>query len=135
MGSLIFIDTSAFVAILTKEPEASDFLSRIMASDKRSTGAHVRLEASMNLAQVLRIAPSVAQELLDEFLSEARISVVPITDAIARRAVESFEAFGKGRHPAGLDFGDCLSHACVASDRAPILFKGRDFAKTDLVLA
>ncbi|MEN3238802.1 type II toxin-antitoxin system VapC family toxin [Methylobacterium ajmalii] len=132
----MFIDTSAVVAILADEPEAAAFLACIEASKRRETGAHVRLEATINVARILGLPVPVAQDLYDAFLATAGITVVSISDAVARRAVAAFEIYGKGRgHPAQLNFADCLSYACAASYRAPILFKGRDFTHTDLKIA
>lgn len=132
----MFIDTSAVVAILVGEPEAATFASPIEAAGCRETGPHVRLEATINLARILGLPVAVAQDMYDAFLAKAGIAVIPIDDAIARRAVEAFDIYGKGRgHPAGLNFADCLSYACAASRRVPILFKGRDFVHTDLAVA
>ncbi|BAU90020.1 PilT protein domain-containing protein [Methylorubrum populi] len=78
----------------------------------------------------------MAQEMYDAFLATAGITVVSIDDAVARRAVDAFDTYGKGRgHPAQLNFADCLSYACAACHRVPILFKGRDFIHTDLDVA
>ncbi len=131
----MFIDTSAIVAILTLEPEAEAFAEKINTTTDPTTGAHVRLEACMNLARILGVEIRTATELYDEFLHQAKITVLPISDSISRSAVEAYDRFGKGRHPAGLNFEDCLSYACAAHARAPILFKGRDFGQTDLPLA
>ncbi|KMO14843.1 type II toxin-antitoxin system VapC family toxin [Methylobacterium platani] len=132
----MFIDTSAVVAILADEPEAASFLACIEAAKRRETAPHVRLEATINLARILGVPVSVAQEMYDAFLAAAGISVVSIGDAIARRAVDAYDTYGKGRsHPAQLNFADCLSYACAAYYRSPILFKGRDFVHTDLRIA
>ncbi|MEH3147502.1 MAG: type II toxin-antitoxin system VapC family toxin [Methylobacterium frigidaeris] len=132
----MFIDTSAVVAILADEPDAAAFLARIEAAGRRETGPHVRLEATISLARILGLPISVAQEMYDAFLAAAGISVVSIGDAIARRAVDGFDAYGKGRgHPARLNSADRLSYACAACHRAPILFKGRDFTHADLKTA
>ena len=132
----MFIDTSAVVAILADEPEASVFIARIEAAGRRETGPHVRLEATINLARILGLPVAVAQEMYDAFLEAAGITVVSIDDAVARRAVQAFDAYGKGRgHPAQLNFADCLSYACAATGGIPILFKGRDFIHTDLDIA
>lgn len=132
----MFIDTSAVVAILADEPEAAAFLTRIEAAERRETGAHVRLEATINFARILGLAVPDAQEMYDAFLAAAGIIVVPISDVIARRSVDAFAIYGKGRgQPAQLNFADCLSYACAASSSVPILFKVRDFSRTDLVSA
>lgn len=132
----MFIDTSAIVAILADEPEAASFLACVEAAKHRQTGSHVRLEATISLARILGLPVPAAQEMFDAFLETAGITVISLSDAIARRAVHAFDAYGKGRgHPAQLNFADCLSYACAAAYRAPILFKGRDFIHTDLKIA
>ncbi|RAX37710.1 type II toxin-antitoxin system VapC family toxin [Rhizobium tropici] len=130
---MMFIETSAFVAILADEPEGDSYLGAVDGAATRQTSAHVRLEATINLARILGLEVPDAQEMFDAFLQAAKITVVPITDAIARRAVEAFAVYGKGRgHPAQLNFADCLSYACADTLKMPILFKGRDFEETDL---
>lgn len=129
----MFVETSAIVAILAEEPEADRFLALIEQAGRRETGAHVRFEATINLARILGLSIPNAQALFDGFILAADIAILPLTDAIVRWAVEAFDVYGKGRgHPAQLNFGDCLSYACAASRRSPILFKGLDFARTDL---
>lgn len=129
----MFVDTSAVVAILADEPEADHFLDRLAQDSEKITAPHVRLECSMILARVLGLEVDDAERLFDEFLIEAGIQVVAITDAIGRKAVQAFSRFGKGQgHPAQLNFGDCLSYACASEYAASILFKGADFAQTDL---
>lgn len=132
----MFIDTSAIVAILTAEPDAAAFLAAIDTDTRRETGAHVRVEATINLARILGLPVPVAEELFDNFLATAKIVVLSINDAVARRAVDAFTRYGKGQgHLAQLNFGDCLSYALAAHYRAPILFKGQDFSHTDLKAA
>ncbi|ARO55202.1 Ribonuclease VapC30 [Methylorubrum extorquens] len=132
----MFIGTSAVVAILADEPEAPAFAACIEAAGRRETGPHVRLEAVINLARILGLPVAAAQEMYDAFLEAAGITVVSIDDAVARRAVAAFDTYGKGwGHPAQLNFADCLSYACAATGRVPILFKGRDFIHTDLAVA
>ncbi|MBB5765551.1 type II toxin-antitoxin system VapC family toxin [Methylorubrum rhodesianum] len=132
----MFIDTSAVAAILAGEPEATAFVACIEAAGGRETGPHVGLEATINLARILGLPIAVAQKMYDAFLATAGTTVVPIDDAVARRGVDAFDRYGKGRgHPAQLGFADCLSYACAASGRVPILFKGRDVTRTDLAIA
>ncbi len=128
----MFLDTSAIVAILCGEPDAAELAQRIAAAERRLTSPVVRLEACMVLASQLDMAPSQANALVDEFLEEANVSMVPIDDKIGALAVACFEAFGKGRHSARLNLGDCLSYACAKAYRSPLLFKGEDFSRTDI---
>jgi ribonuclease VapC len=128
----MFLDTSAIVAILCDEPDAAELAQRIAAAERRFTSSVVRLEACMVLASQLDMAPSQANALVDEFLEEANVSMVLIDDKIGALAVACFEAFGKGRHSARLNLGDCLSYACAKAYRSPLLFKGEDFSRTDI---
>jgi ribonuclease VapC len=129
----MFIDTSAVVAILCGEPEADRYLALLAADGETVTGAHVRLESTMILARNLGLDIDTAEQLFDDFLTEAGIIVMAITDAISRKAVRAFARFGKWRgHRAQLTFGDCLSYGCAAERLSPILFKGANFTHTDL---
>ena len=132
----MFIDTSAVVSILMGEPGADRLADAIAAAKQRLTSPLVRLEACMVLSTRLDIAPRLAQKQFDAFLVEADVTVIPVTDKIGAMAVAAFEQFGKGRsNKAKLNLADCMSYACAKSYRAPILFTGRDFAKTDLRIA
>lgn len=90
----------------------------------------------MNIMRILGIPAEAANALFDEFIERAAVEIVPIGDMTSQIAVRAFARFGKGRgHPAQLNFGDCLSYACAREHDAAILFKGRDFAQTDLQIA
>ncbi len=128
----MFVDTSAIVAILCGEPDSAELAERLAAAERRFTSPVVRLEASMVLATRLDIAPTRANALFDEFLDEANVSMILINDKIGALAVACFETFGKGRHSARLNLGDCLSYACARAYRSPLLFKGEDFSQTDI---
>ena len=128
----MFVDTSAIVAILCGEDDAAEFARRLAAAERRFTSPVVRLEACMVLASRLDITPSQANALFDDFLEEANVSIAPINDKIGILAVACFESYGKGRHPARLNLGDCLSYACARAYRSPLLFKGEDFSQTDI---
>ena len=132
MGPLIFIDTSVFVAILASEPDRARFEVEIAAAERRITSSIVRLETAMVLASKVDISPRAAEGQFEKFLASADVEETAIDKAIARRAVECFERFGRGRHPAKLNFGDCLSYACSKAHGARLLFKGDDFAQTDV---
>lgn len=133
---MIFVDTSAVVAILASEPEAGDFAAKLEAAKQPISAGHVILEASMRLSTLLGLEPTVADRLVTRMLREARIAVVPIDEEIAHLAVAAFERYGKGRgHEARLNFGDCLSYACAQSHGVALLFKGNDFAATDIARA
>jgi ribonuclease VapC len=128
---LIFVDTSIFVAILALEPDRAGFESEIEIATRRLTSSIVRLETAMVLASRIDISPRQAEGQFDKFLISAKVEEVAIDAAIGRRAVECFEKFGRGRHPARLNFADCLSYACAKTFGARLMFKGNDFARTD----
>ena len=132
----MFIDTSAVVSIIMGEPGADGLADAIAAAKQRLTSPLVRLEACRVLSTRLDIAPRLAEKQFDAFLVEAGVTVIPVTDKIGAMAVTAFEQFGKGRSKrAKLSLADCMSYACAKGYRAPILFTGRDFAKTDLNIA
>jgi ribonuclease VapC len=128
----MFVDTSAIVAILCGESDATELAQRLAAAERRYTSPVVRLEACMALASRLDVSPAQANALFDDFVVEADLSIIPINDKIGALAVACFETFGKGRHPARLNLGDCLSYACAKAYRSQLLFKGDDFSQTDI---
>jgi len=133
---VIFVDTSAVVAMLAAEPDASALAQKLEADRERISAGHVILEASMRLASLLALTPTAADGLVTRLLREADIRIVPITEEIAHVSVAAFQRYGKGRrHRARLNFGDCVSYACARTHRARLLFKGRDFAHTDIARA
>lgn len=132
----MFVDTSVIVALLAREPDAARYAERIAAAPARYTSGLVVLEASMRLSTMLDLDPVFVETRIQALLDEARISVVAINGGIAKVAVEAFARFGKGRgHPAQLNLADCMSYACARAYRVPLLFKGEDFAHTDVEAA
>ena len=126
------LDTSAILAILELEPEAEVFSLAIEAADVRLVSAATVVEAGMVL-QARHGDPGATQ--LDRFLEKTAAEVVPVTLAHATLARQAFARYGKGRHPAGLNFGDCFTYALAKASGLPILFKGDDFARTDAASA
>lgn len=132
----MFIDSSAFVAILTGEPDQRRLVEALDGSERRLTSGLVRLETVMRTASKLNITVEDAQAALDRLIKECGIEVLAITDEISRVAVDAFARFGKGRgHPAQLNLADCMSYAVASVHRCPLLFIGKDFIHTDLVSA
>jgi ribonuclease VapC len=127
------IDTSAVVAILRLENEADAFLRAIASTDACTMSAVSALEAAMVLAGV-NGGPAVWQPL-DDLLAKAAVDIAPFDSLQASIARSAFMRFGKGKHPAALNFGDCASYALAMTRKAPLLFKGNDFSKTDVVAA
>jgi ribonuclease VapC len=129
---VIVLDSSAVVAIFKKEPELEAFQEKIRDANRVFLSAVSYLEISMVLAGSVFAG---ALEELDAFLREWKVEVLPFDEAQAKIARKAFMKYGKGLHPAGLNFGDCAAYALAASNGAPLLFKGDDFSKTDIVLA
>ena len=132
---MIFVDTSALIAILAEEPDASMFAAKIEAEADCISGAHVILESSMRFATIAGLRRRWPTDRLHRVPGGA-IDVVPMTEDVAHVAVAAFERYGKGRKSrAGLNFGDCLSYACAKVHGARLLFKGDNFAHTDIAKA
>jgi ribonuclease VapC len=133
---VIFLDTSAIVAMLAREPDGPSLADKLEGTHERITAGHVILESAMRLSSLFHISPSAADTRVTALLRESAVEVVPITEAIAHGAVAAFERYGKGRkHRASLTFGDCLSYACAKAHGAKLLFKGEDFVHTDVARA
>ena len=127
----MIIDTSAFLAILQDEPDRRSFTEAIAAAAVRRTSAATFLEASMVLEA--RYGADGVQRL-DMLIESAGIQVVEVDLVQARVARRAFADFGKGRHPAGLNYGDCFAYALARRLGEPLLCKGGDFSRTDLNL-
>ena len=126
------VDSSAVLAILFSEPERDTFSAAL-------TGAGVRLMSSVNALEAAvvvssRKGPYGVREF-DLLLHHAEFEVVPFTVDHFRLARDAYERYGKGRHPAGLNLGDCCAYALARHTGESLLFKGDDFARTDVVPA
>lgn len=130
---MIVVDTSALIAILRREPDADVFLRCIAEAGGCLVSAVSQLEASLVLAG--RTGDRSAWRDLDALLRRAAMQVVAHDAALAETARDAFLRYGKGRHPAALNFGDCASYALARSRALPLLFKGDDFRRTDLIAA
>ena len=125
------IDTSAVVAILRDEPEQQRFSKAIEAAEVRLMSIATFVEASIAIEG--RLGAEGAREL-DRFLNRAEIELVPVDLEQGRAARDGFDLYGKGRHRAALNYGDCFSYALARTRDEPLLCKGDDFAHTDVVL-
>jgi ribonuclease VapC len=128
----VIIDSSALVAILCKEPEALRLASAIADSSVRWLPASCFLEASMLL---LGRGGEIGVRDMDLLIARYRIEIVAFTESQARLAREAFQCYGKGRHPAKLNFGDCMAYALAKDTGEELLFKGTDFSQTDIAVA
>lgn len=131
----MMLETSAILAVLLNEPERAEFLARIEIAKSPFTSSVALSEAAMALAARTLVTPTAALTAVRAFLDEAGVSIVDFVLPMAERAIEAREKFGRGRHPAALNFGDCLSYGAARYYRAPLLFKGDDFAQTDIASA
>ena len=123
------IDTSALVAILQDEPERRSFNQAIEAAESRSMSVASFVEASLIIES--RYGPDGIRDL-DLFIAKAKIEVVPVDAEQGHVARTAFRNYGKGRHRAGLNFGDCFAYALAKTLDEPLLFKGTDFVLTDI---
>ena len=128
----MIVDASAIVGIILREPGWEDLLAKLAGADSPAVGAPTLAETGLVLtAKLGRRAPGI----LARFLQEAELTVIPFGEPQWPAAVEAYARFGKGRHPASLNFGDCLTYAVARVAGRPLLFVGDDFSKTDLPAA
>lgn len=127
---MMAIDTSVILAMALREPEADQF-QRLVRRDAVIIGWPTLLELRMVLTGK---GFANAAAIVDQLAELPNVTAVAFDPAHYRAAERAFERFGKGRHPAGLNMGDCFSYAVAAVNKAPLLFKGQDFGKTDLRL-
>lgn len=123
------VDTSALLAILQDEPERRAFNEAIEAADTRAMSMANFVETSIVLES--RHGAEGIRDL-DLFIERAAIELVDVTLPQGHAARRAFARYGKGRHPAGLNFGDCFAYALATERSEPLLFKGGDFDKTDV---
>jgi ribonuclease VapC len=125
------IDTSALVAILQREPKRRLFIEAIEAADSRLLSVATFVEISIVIE-----ARHGAEGLrdLDHFIGRAAIELVAVDAEHGKTARDAFSRFGKGRHRAGLNYGDCFSYALAMLSGEPLLFKGDDFVHTDVAM-
>jgi ribonuclease VapC len=127
----MIVDSSAVVAILRAEPDAPVYSQAIEQARRKLMAAPTFLETAM---VVIGRKGEAAGAGIERFLLRSGIEIVPFTPAAARVAAAAFVRYGKGRHPAGLNFGDCISYALAKTELMPLLFKGDDFRLTDIEL-
>jgi ribonuclease VapC len=129
----MIVDTSELVAILFGEPEGDLYTRLIHDADRCLMSAGSFLELSIVTERQTTGAEAGRQ--CDMFFRRAGITIEPFTVEQAHLARQAFHDFGKGRHPAGLNFGDCFAYALAKITGEPLLYKGRDFKKTDIISA
>ena len=127
---MIVVDTSAVLAVAFDEPDANHFLIAIDSAAGCLMSAVSFVEASIVINRRRGEAMTPDIELMIGVLG---IEIEPVTTNQARLASEAYRTYGKGNHPAALNFGDCFAYALSRASRLPLLFKGDDFAKTDVL--
>ena len=129
----MIVDTSALVAIVVREP-GHEALLDVLAAPTTSAGIGTPTVAELGLVLSARLRTD-ARSLVAGLIDQLQIDKVPFADAHWQAAVEAFWRFGRGRHRAALNFGDCLTYAVASLSGEPLLYVGDDFAYTDLVAA
>jgi ribonuclease VapC len=126
----VAVDSSALIAILNRETEMPRFLEALEGSHP-VVGWPTIFEVRI---WCLRRVGNLFQPWLESWLDHQDTTLMSFNGVLERVAAEAYERFGKGRHPAALNFGDCMTYAVARHSAAPLLFKGSDFAKTDLAI-
>jgi ribonuclease VapC len=127
----VIVDSSAVLAILLREPSWRPLLETIVAAEAPSIAAPTLVESGLVLTSRLG---ATGKSLLARFVQESGLREIAFADAHWPVAIDAFLRYGKGRHPAALNFGDCLTYAAAIVAREPLLCVGDDFAQTDLTL-
>jgi ribonuclease VapC len=128
----LILDTSAILAIVFQETEQDDFLRKIGGAPMVGVGAPTLVETTIVTAARLG---EQAHRLISAMVDRAGIVVISFDAPHSQLAAEAWLRFGKGRHPAALNFGDCMAYATARLARQPLLCKGDGFSQTDLALA
>lgn len=128
----MFIDASALCAVLLEEPEQAEFRIRITMASQATTSPVAVWETVRALVRERSAHVASALEVVERLLDAGQIVIVPIGPDEQALAISAFDRFGKGRHPAALNMGDCFAYACARSLGVPLLFKGGDFSRTDI---
>ena len=131
----MFLDASAIIAMIAGESDAASLAARLGQAQQVIVSPITAYEAVLGLARVGNTSVADASAVLDRFLAEVSAAVVPIDAACGQAAVAAFDRFGKGRHPAALNLGDCFAYACAQQHRVALLCKGEDFPRTDIMVA
>ena len=131
MRAACVIDTSALIAIALAEPNADPLTAKLLSIERRYIGAPSVLEAEIVLAQR---APNAPVNAITELMQTLGIDELAFTQAMRERSHNAWQIFGKGRHPAALNYGDCMSYGVASALGLPLLFIGNDFVRTDIQL-
>jgi ribonuclease VapC len=129
----MFVDASAIVAMAAGEADAPRFAAAVAKAARRLTSPIAVYESALAVARILPLPVDDARHAIAEFLAVAEIEVVAVPADAAALAIDAFARYGKGQgHPAQLNMGDCFAYACARHFDVPLLYKGDDFAQTDV---
>ena len=131
----MFVDASAIMAILARESDGPALAGRLDRAQRVYTSPLAIYETVLAIARIRNISVTDAEAVANSFLAAAQIEVIPISPEIARGAINAFEQFGRGRHSARLNMGDCFAYTCARALAVPLLFKDDDFSQTDIAVA
>ena len=131
----MFVDASALVAIIVDEDDGASLAERLDMAEQRYTSPMALYETALALLRIRASSIDAITAMISNFIVKSRVETVPITPEIGRIAIDAFARFGRGRHPARLNMGDCFAYACARSLGVPLLAKGEDFPLTDVELA
>jgi ribonuclease VapC len=127
----LVVDTSAAVAVILGEPGSEELAAQLEDALTRLMPAAIRVE--LGIVIEARLGPA-GQDVVDRFLRDAQIEIEPVDADLAARAMSGWRRYGKGRHPAGLNFGDCFTYALAEQTGHPVLCTGDGFAATDITV-
>jgi len=128
----MFVDASALTAILTNESDIQALVTRLQQYQKRTTSPLAVWETVIAVARILNLPVSEASAAVEDYLELAGITVMPVAPETRALALDAYDRYGKSRHPASLNFGDCFAYACARQEGVPLLYKGDDFPRTDI---
>lgn len=125
----MILDSSVIVAIVRREPGFEDLVEQLRQASSLGIGSPTLAEAGVVLEARLKVD---ARGVLERFLRDFEVATIPFGDLHWQESLAAFRRFGKGRHPASLNFGDCLTYATAKLAAMPLLYVGNDFSNTDL---
>jgi ribonuclease VapC len=131
----MFVDSSAVVAIINLEPEHGAYSAKVDAAPTVFVSPLTIHESTLALARITQTGLADASTAMRIFLEMTEAVIVAIDQQVGELALDAFARYGKGRHRAQLNMGDCFSYACAKAHRVPLLFKGDDFIHTDIRVA
>lgn len=129
----MFLDASAIIGIIAEEDDWTSLSARLGRAEQTYVSSLCIWEASLGLSHKRRWALDEAEHIVRRFVGQIAAEIVAIDDEIGREALRASRLYGKGRHPAALNMGDCFAYAAARTHGVALLYKGNDFARTDLV--